>query len=80
MSTDLRFNGWTNYETWRVNLEFFDGYQGVLDHETAREMVEEHINETTKEGLSRDWALSFVSNVNWHELAKHYQGNEEGEE
>jgi hypothetical protein len=19
------YNGWTNYETWRVNLEFFDG-------------------------------------------------------
>ena len=20
------YNGWTNYETWRVNLEMFDGY------------------------------------------------------
>jgi hypothetical protein len=75
-----KFNGWTNYETWRVNLEFFDGYEGILDHETAREMVEDHINETTKEGLSRDWALSFVSNVNWHEIAKHYPGNEENDE
>lgn len=22
---DERYNGWTNYETWRVNLEYFDG-------------------------------------------------------
>ena len=20
-----KYNGWTNYATWRVNLEFFDG-------------------------------------------------------
>jgi hypothetical protein len=25
MGEDKRYNGWTNYETWRVNLEFFDG-------------------------------------------------------
>lgn len=22
---DTTYNGWTNYETWRVNLEMFDG-------------------------------------------------------
>ena len=21
-----RYNGWANYETWRINLEMFDGY------------------------------------------------------
>jgi hypothetical protein len=21
-----KYNGWTNYETWRVNLEIFDGF------------------------------------------------------
>jgi hypothetical protein len=25
MTTDTRYNGWTNYATWRVNLEMFDG-------------------------------------------------------
>ena len=24
--TDQKYNGWANYETWRVNLELFDGY------------------------------------------------------
>lgn len=25
--TDTKYNGWTNYETWRVNLEVFDGME-----------------------------------------------------
>jgi hypothetical protein len=24
--TDTKYNGWTNYATWRVNLEVFDGF------------------------------------------------------
>ena len=24
--SDTTYNGWTNYATWRVNLELFDGY------------------------------------------------------
>jgi hypothetical protein len=24
-ATDTTYNGWPNYETWRVNLEMFDG-------------------------------------------------------
>jgi hypothetical protein len=23
--SDTKYNGWTNYATWRVNLEMFDG-------------------------------------------------------
>lgn len=23
----MKYNGWTNYATWRVNLEMFDGMQ-----------------------------------------------------
>ena len=29
--TDKTYNGWTNYETWRVNLEVFDGFE-YTDH------------------------------------------------
>ena len=25
--TDTKYNGWTNYATWRVNLEMFDGFE-----------------------------------------------------
>ena len=24
--TDTKYNGWTNYATWRINLEIFDGF------------------------------------------------------
>ena len=26
MTTNTTYNGWTNYATWRVNLEIFDGF------------------------------------------------------
>jgi hypothetical protein len=29
--SDSRYNGWTNYATWRVNLEVFDGLN-LRDH------------------------------------------------
>lgn len=71
-----KYNGWTNYETWRVNLECFDGYEGNLDNYTAKEMVEEYIEQTTQEGIGRDYALAFVSSVNWYEIADHYNDEE----
>jgi hypothetical protein len=80
---DNKYNGWTNYATWRVNLEMFDGgnyseYQWCA--ESAREFVEEIIYQSTSEGVARDYALAFLSDVNWHEIAEHYQDEEEEEE
>jgi hypothetical protein len=68
-----KFNGWTNYSTWRVNLEMFDGYEGTLSADTAREIVEEYIEGSSTEGLARDYALAFIADVNWKEIAAHYQ-------
>jgi len=28
---DTTYNGWTNYATWRINLEIFDGMEHELD-------------------------------------------------
>ena len=39
MSKDNTYNGWTNYETWRVMLEIFDGYE--TDEEVDREYVKD---------------------------------------
>jgi hypothetical protein len=66
------YNGWTNYETWRVNLEVFDGSEGYWDHHSAKEFAEEIIYNSTSEGLGRDHALAFLANVNWYEIAEHY--------
>ena len=68
------YNGWTNYATWRVNLEMFDGYDGASDNDldaydlgqSLRDMAEEMIG---GEGLARDYALAFIADVNWREIA-----------
>ena len=73
------YNGWTNYATWRVNLEMFDGSLDCWTAESARDFVEEIIIDSTPEGVARDYALAFISDVNWHEIAEHYQENEEEE-
>ena len=82
-----KYNGWTNYATWRVGLEIFDGMtlddfgveydeedSNMIDTsdfaDTLKNYVEEHIEETS-EGIAKDYALAFVSDVNWYELAEH---------
>lgn len=77
--TDTKYNGWTNYATWRVNLEIFDGMNGEsfdLDQEPydlshdLKAYAEELIDASSQEGLARDYALAFLSDVNWYEIAK----------
>jgi hypothetical protein len=74
------YNGWTNYATWRVNLEIFDGQdpEGFDLTQDAyylgrdlKAYAEELIIETSSEGLARDYALAFLSDVNWTEIAEH---------
>ena len=72
--TNENYNGWTNYATWRVNLEIFDGGDWeVYCPAELQEFTEEYIIESTNEGLGRDYALAFISVVNWAEIASHYQ-------
>lgn len=85
MTTDTTYNGWTNYATWRVNLEVFDGQSAAdfdLQHETPydagkalQEYVEETIEMSTTEGIARDYAYAFLSDVNWQEIAQHMLGD-----
>lgn len=74
------YNGWANYATWRVNLEIFDGQDAdMFDLDQSayhlgkdlKAYAEELIIETSSEGLARDYALSFLSEVNWSEIAEH---------
>ena len=82
--TDKTYNGWTNYATWRVNLEIFDGFNPIEDWDLEREtlteselaeLLQEHaeelVSETAPAGLALDYALAFLSDVNWYEIAKH---------
>jgi hypothetical protein len=80
MTTDTRYNGWTNYATWRVNLEVFDGMTAVeicgdLDDpykvgKVLREYAEEIIEPSAK-GLALDYAMAFLADVDWEEIATH---------
>lgn len=71
-----KYNGWTNYATWRVRLEMFD-YDGASDNDLdaydlgqhLREMAEETISEQA-EGLAESYALAFLAEVNWYEIAE----------
>ena len=79
---DLKHNGWTNYPTWRVNLEIFDD----IDPEYWEDQIEdgctnyelgEHLEEYAESLLEADnelaesYALAFMNEVNWSEIAKH---------
>jgi hypothetical protein len=72
------YNGWTNYATWRVNLELFDGTDHASDNDldaydlgqTLREIAIDFMEDTAS-GLALDYAEAFLSDVNWREIAQH---------
>ena len=78
-------NGWTNYATWRVNLEMFDFSNGPWQHpleeditpEQCKEFVEDFIyNSADADSLVQGWAMAFLSEVNWHEIAERLKDEE----
>jgi hypothetical protein len=77
------YNGWTNYETWRVNLEIFDGMDigKWSDKYELSKWMQEHAENLitdykTETSLAQDYALAFLSAVNWYEIAQHYETEE----
>ena len=70
------YNGWTNFETWKVNLEIFDGVTAKdiwgekCQPEWVRHYVEEIVTEEA-EGFALSCVNSVLSAVNWHEIAEH---------
>jgi len=73
-NTQANYNGWSNYATWRVNLEMFDDLDqdgwndsSADDCKEYAEMVIE--NEATESSLSLGYAMAFLQDVNWQEIA-----------
>ena len=76
---DNKYNGWTNYATWRVNLEILgdmDWYETEhVDTDYLKELVEDIVfgeyraNNTITSRLAEDYALAFLNEVNYHEIA-----------
>ena len=76
MAQDTTYNGWTNYATWRVMLEIFDGYdpEGTpVDEAWAEEYADDIVSDfgQTHSGLALDYARAFLNGVNWREIADH---------
>ena len=81
MKTKENYNGWTNYATWRVNLELFDGYElnklnKDLDtyelSQYLKEYAEYYVCEDTDNSeLCKSYALAFLDQVNYYEIAEH---------
>ena len=82
--TDEKHNGWTNYATWRVNLEIFDGHDSdgeEVDPDSIQEMAEEIVvGSVPSNSLVASYAMAFLSEVNWYEIAEHLTDHTEEDE
>ena len=82
-TTDATYNGWTNYATWRINLEIVDDYinsveDGELTFEGIADFADwlaEYAADVVVSGFDdrlpiRWYAEAFLDQVNWYEIAK----------
>lgn len=81
------YNGWANYETWRVNLEMLDGmtledFSMKITEDDDRSEITDQLAEALEahcvefvgmdaKGFALDLALSFLDKVDWVEIAQH---------
>ena len=72
MKNDNTYNGWSNYATWRINLEMFtDWSNGKVDTDFLEEFATTLIEAGSEENsLARGYALGFINDVNWDEIAE----------
>jgi hypothetical protein len=70
------YSGWTNYATWRVNLEILGDieFKEQVSADDLKEIVEDVVFSQYEPGngsyLVEDYARAFISEVNFYEIAK----------
>jgi len=68
------YNGWTNYATWRINLEIIDGIE--IETQTCASTIKEIVEDVVfsqydgTNSLMYDYASAFISEVNFYEIAQ----------
>ena len=77
---ETKYNGWTNYATWRINLEIIEDIE-FETHQTAgdlKEIVESVVLDQLpiNIGLAYDYAEAFIDQVNFDEIAEHVNDNQ----
>ena len=82
---DKRYNGWTNYATWKIKLEYldddindmrerFDLSADTSPYHLAKDLeafVNDYIEESGAPEYVLDLAQCFLSYVDWREIAEH---------
>ena len=83
------YNGWTNYETWLVNLWFGDCFAamqedtGNMSADALDDFVMEMLasdGQLPETGFAADIMNAAMRQVDWEDLASHYELEEEDEE
>jgi hypothetical protein len=71
VSMTEKYNGWTNYETWRIQLEVIDGMTLEDFGYDLHEVDTCELIEGQSSGFALDLAHSFLARVDWTEIAEH---------
>ncbi len=84
------YNGWSNYETWLVNLWFGNMFADMVEFDAEasadsfRDAVDNYLEDGgemgSQSGFVADCVNSVVGSVNWREIAEHYVEEEESED
>ena len=83
------YNGWSNYETWLVNLWYGDFFTDIANEgeevtaEYMQDLVEEMLEsngELPHYGFAADIMWTALREVDWDELAEHYAVEDEKED
>lgn len=76
--SNTTYNGWTNYATWRIALEWFDSFnpcEGETDaYQLSKQLsnyVEESLTLDYNNSMALSYAFAFLADVNWYEIAEH---------
>lgn len=76
------YNGWSNYETWLVNLWYGDWFSDLTNEgeELNEDRLEAYVLEMLEAdgllpetGFAADIMNAALCRVNWRELASHYK-------
>ena len=78
----IGYNGWTNRETWLVNLWltndecYYEELQAIIknfDSDEQAEELEQYVHwiiDTDKSSMTTDLLSTSLGRVNWHEIAR----------
>jgi len=81
MAQDNTYNGWSNYATWRINLEIFDNFD-ISDYDKTpyelSQQLKDYADEILymdqknldNESLALSYARAFMDEVNFYEIAE----------